>query len=369
MSKVSSIEQYIKEIKKIIKKADENTTIVYRGEDEAYPTHCQPNIFRKCNLSKNKLFEKNLFDEMSSNDLTDGQTYLEKAIDAQHGGFPSRLLDVSYNSLVALYFAVTPETTSPEDKKDGVNGEDGVVYIYSIKKLFCPSGQNINLAYDGIVNRDAKWLCEHNLFQINHKLIDHIKKNKRIIAQQGAFILFQGDLVTPIPKCDFQIIAIDKNSKAEIRRDLKKLFGIHTGSIYPEASNLIKEITDKTYKIHTEDFNFVSELELVINTLERELSYFYEYIINLSFNKCSEGEFLNQIQEIESSIFEYKLDFTELDPYIVNLREKSDKNFEKIIEIRSQYNSLISTFHINIKSHISKFQIQFSEEEMLLGEI
>lgn len=45
---------------------------------------------------------------MSANHLTDGKTYLEIAIDAQHGGFPSRLLDVTYNCIVALYFAITP---------------------------------------------------------------------------------------------------------------------------------------------------------------------------------------------------------------------------------------------------------------------
>ena len=50
---------------------------------------------------------------MSANHLTDGKTYLEIAIDAQHGGFPSRLLDVTYNCIVALYFAIMKVHPTP----------------------------------------------------------------------------------------------------------------------------------------------------------------------------------------------------------------------------------------------------------------
>lgn len=362
MCKVYNLQAYIQKVTDIIKKADGDTTIVYRGEDEVYDTSCQPNIFRKSNLTKNKFFEKNLFSEMSSNDLTDGTTYLEKAVDAQHGGFPSRLLDVSYNSLVALYFAVTPCVNLHENEKDN---KDGAVYVYFIKKLFCPSAENINLAYDNIVNRDTDWLCGQNIFQRNHKLIDHIKKNKRVIAQQGAFILFQGDNATPIPRCDYEKIQIDKNSKYQIRRDLKNLFGIHTGSIYPETANQIKEITNKSYKIDSEEFNFNTELELVINTLERELLYFYKCIVDLTFNKCDEKEILSFIMDIEDTIFEYKLDFIEVNNYIENLKNENNGFLLKISQIRNKYNLLITSFKKNILSHISRLQIEFSEEEML----
>lgn len=369
MCKVSSIEGYIRKVTDIIKEVDEDTTVVYRGEDEVYNTNCQPNIFRKNNLSKNKLFEKNLFDEMSANELTDGKTYLEKAIDAQHRGFSTRLLDVSYNSLVALYFAVTPAIPLPQNEKekeeDGNKPDDGAVYLYFIKKIFCPSGENINSAYDYIVTRKIKWLCEQEIFQKNHKLIDHIKKNKRVIAQQGAFILFQGDEVTPIPECDYQKIIIDKNSKREIQNNLKTLFGIHTGSIYPEATNLINEMTNKSFRIDSEDFNFNTELGLVINTLERELSYFYEEIVNSVFNKCSEDKLLEKINDIENIIFEYKLGFKQLE----RDKEIKVKESEEILKAKRQYNLLIKIFSENISRHICSVGIEFSEGDLLWEDV
>ena len=45
----------------------------------------------------------------------------------------------------------------------------------------------------------------------NHKLIDHIKLNPRIMAQQGAFLLFQGDEGEPIPEYMYKKIRICGN--------------------------------------------------------------------------------------------------------------------------------------------------------------
>lgn len=101
---------------------------------------------------------------MTANHLTNGSTYLEKAIDAQHGGFPSRLLDVTYNCLVALYFAVTPFYTKEEDSEDGP-GNDGMVYIFPMEKMYCPAGNNIVNAYDAIVERKEKWISEERILK------------------------------------------------------------------------------------------------------------------------------------------------------------------------------------------------------------
>ena len=132
---------------------------------------------------------------MSANHLTDGKTYLEIAIDAQHGGFPSRLLDVTYNCIVALYFAImkghptpcyqmdareaalyfaiTPYYTESETSHDN---EDGIVYIFFLEDIYCPTGNNINQAYNACIDHNSDWFSDQELFQKNHKLIDQSRR-------------------------------------------------------------------------------------------------------------------------------------------------------------------------------------------------
>ena len=85
---------------------------------------------------------------MTANHIAKGDSYLEKAINAQHGGFPSRLLDVSYNSLVALFFATTPFYNKIITESDG---EDGYVYVFSLDEMFCPVGDGIKDNYTALI--------------------------------------------------------------------------------------------------------------------------------------------------------------------------------------------------------------------------
>ena len=140
---------------------------VFRGEPDTYPTPCKPFLFRSDILAKNKFFEKNLFGSMRQNKFTGERCYLDNAIDAQHGEFPSRLLDVSYNCLIALYFAVTPFYHHEEEEYDD---RDGMVFVFFANEVFSPSSPNIIENYDAIVNREPSWIQEP-LFQKNHKLL------------------------------------------------------------------------------------------------------------------------------------------------------------------------------------------------------
>ncbi|SCI94354.1 FRG domain [uncultured Clostridium sp.] len=357
--RVKNIGTYIETIKNLTNNISENTVVVYRGENVYYPTYCQPNLFRNNYFKNNKYFERNLLDEMRSNRLTNGNTYLETAVDAQHGGFPSRLLDVTYNSLIALYFAITPSIKKEEWINDG---KDGYVYVYYIKNLFCPSANNINELFDGIVNRKTKWMCDNTIFQRNHKLIDHIKINNRIIAQQGAFILFQGDEVSPIQNSDYKTIVIDGASKEDMRNDLKRLFGIHSGSIYPEIDNLVKDIEVKSDRINNNEFSLDNELDLVINNLTREINYFKEKIIDCSnkFDKDKNEELIDQmikiIMDSERCISYYKEELKELKLY-----ECHNLNIDSTI---INYNKLVYEFVDYIEICIEDFDIEVNIENL-----
>ena len=108
---IENVSEFILRVgEQISSHSDKKVHFLYRGECQRYPNYCRPNIFRKNVLATNPLYEKSLFNTMRQNKLSNNDSYLENAIDAQHGEFPSRLLDVSYNCLIALYFSTKKST-------------------------------------------------------------------------------------------------------------------------------------------------------------------------------------------------------------------------------------------------------------------
>lgn len=276
-STVSNVSEFISRVNDYIKARNQkNVTVVYRGEADIYDMPCRPNIFRKGVMDGSWYFEKSLFDTMRQNKLSGEKRYLDNAIDAQHGEFPSRLLDVTYNCLTALYFAVTPYYHFKEDHLDD---KDGMVFLFFIDEIFSPSARNTNDNYDAIINRDRPWYNGTALFSKNHKFIDHAKLNNRIIAQQGAFILFPGDEPESLPEYMGYGILIPHEAKPFMRRELKQLFGIYTGSIYPEIINLVEELSGKSQRLNTEEFNCKNELDHAVKQLDKELDYYLYYAI------------------------------------------------------------------------------------------
>lgn len=126
---VKSLSEYLEKIKFYTNELEVHTnynSFVFRGETKDYTnTAGQPNLFRPDHHKRYKTqqqYEKNILDEIKVNKITNQENYLNIAIDAQHGGFPSRLLDVTFNSLTALFFATTPHYSQDlysYDKKVG----------------------------------------------------------------------------------------------------------------------------------------------------------------------------------------------------------------------------------------------------------
>ena len=321
--------------------------VVYRGETRDFgKTACQPNVFRNGYLDNNERFEKNILDEMTANHIAKGDSYLEKAINAQHGGFPSRLLDVSYNSLVALFFATTPFYNKIITESDG---EDAYVYVFSLDEMFCPVGDGIKDNYTALISDEYEWYSKKNLFNRNFKLIDHIKTNSRIIAQQGAFILFQGMDAYPVPSNLYKTIKIHKNEKPHIRKQLKDLFGIHMGTIYPEENNLVGEIIGKSKITNSMSFSLENELQLVFKSLENDVDHLLCKIL-LNDN-------VSLIEEFEMTVIWYKIGWIELSKHI-------DSEEKKVIEkFKIKYNNYIN---MAIYKIMKKHQEVFINKKELL---
>ena len=335
-SDIKDVATYIDQVKKLARKKTETNKkieVLFRGECKIYPQFCIPNIFRKNVLSENGLYEKNLFEAMRQNNFSCNTSYLSNAIDAQHGEFPSRLLDVTYNCLIALYFAVTPYYKIDNVKK--YDNESGAVYLIYIEDVFSPSAKNTNDYYDAIISGDSNWFNHCTIFNKNHKFIDHTKLNNRIIAQQGAFILFQGINPSPLPEYMYEKIVIPDKSKSTIREELLSLFGIHNGSIYPEITNYVEILDSKSKKMVNDDFSLDSELTCLLKTLKCDLDYYANQLERIDTNQKDD---FNRF--FERKIKSYKLGFMELYSYLN--RKKGCGNTEKINDYIDIYNQIIN---------------------------
>lgn len=352
---VKTVESYIKRIKQIHKNYS-CSNIVYRGEIEDYKENsCRPNVFRESAFYQNKHYEKNILDEMTALNINNGNNYLFKAINAQHGGFPSRLLDITFNALVALHFAINPHYTKtwPEKIKE-CDQKDGVVYVFFFDEMYCATSDIIQNCYNALIKRDDNYFIDSYIFSQNYKLIDHIKLNDRIIAQNGGFILFPGNEFHPIPDWMFKKIIIPAGSKADIRLELKELFGIDNGTMYPEVSNQVPFITDKSSYINNSEYSNEHEISLFIRFLDNECENFITNTLYSDYLK--KGKDINlivlQYRDFEKKLKIYSEQFEKLYSDLIGDKNNMNNNYLEIS--RKKFNKIINAFQIAVREIIKE---------------
>lgn len=304
--KVETVDEFINCINNKIMKLETNTScrlFTYRGEQIIYSTSGQPNLFRGKTYDKlveSPIYEKNIIDEVLMNKLSEHDNYLQAAMDAQHGGFPSRLLDISFNALIALFFATTPHFHQPIDTHDS---EDGVVIIYAVDKMYSSNSSKLQNFFEEMIDLNSEKSTD-KLHNYVHKFIDYSTINARIQAQQGGFVLFSGLQYNPIPEWKQEKIIISSECKPKIRRDLRNLFGLTIGSIYPESDNLVGYLSEKA-ELLVENSNLLKED--VQYELEKQLKHFLSIIIKIKYEDRSNNPKIvwEKLKEIETYLAGY----------------------------------------------------------------
>ena len=229
----------------------------FRGHSNKDTYKLTPSVFRK---PKGKDAEHILFRELISTNPREFQndtSSLERLARMQHHSCPTRLLDVSSNPLVGLYFACSGserthgEVIALRVKKDIVKffDSDTVSCIANMARLTLsdkekliilenkefPSSQTYKRLLHFIKEEKPYFEPKINKNDLKRVVVVRPKlNNRRILAQAGAFILFgQVDQIDnrKIEGVEVVRIIIDKSSKSTIRKSLDSL-NINEGSLY-----------------------------------------------------------------------------------------------------------------------------------------
>ncbi|NPE57548.1 FRG domain-containing protein [Dickeya dadantii] len=273
---IKSVADFISAVMEMNKDGKKPTA--YRGQSNK-KWRFFPKIFRECGLdeSEHSITRDVLISH--SDEFYNDQSMFDKLVRMQHFGVPTRLLDVTTNPLVALWFAT-------ENEGDNVHGKVSLFFVpkertkyFDSDAVSCISNM-ANLKHEekielfGLANsilsvRDfnnekiVKKLCyfvgmeKPNFKEIinpKHILLPLYVKpklnNKRIVAQSGAFFIF-GDYApneerkeNPIPG---KTLVISSYFKDKIRNELD-LLGVNEATLFPELERTAK-IISRRYEV------------------------------------------------------------------------------------------------------------------------
>ena len=155
------------------------------------------------------------------------KTDIDRMTVAQHYGIPTRLLDVTGNALVALYFAAQPS------KKN----TDGAVYVFRASTTDFRMASTTGRKEGTIISDYHDGPCTD--LPNEPFLVFPSFRTQRQSAQDGSFYMFGNDVkpvrmhVFPESKC--VKVKIPNSGKQDLLAQLEDECNIHKGTLFPES--------------------------------------------------------------------------------------------------------------------------------------
>lgn len=270
---MESLEQYVKEVMEF----PDNYSLLFRGHTNIN-YEIKPSLFRSQNFYKNEYMMYQELVLRCPDDFLKCDSHLDFLVEMQHYGLPTRLLDFSFNPLVALYFACEVKDNTGEVIVYAVKN-DNILYAKdkSVTVRSCLPMMQYERQCDMCNAMNDKFIREKEfgeywnelrmeLPQIESSLDSNLlrwpvfvkptRNNRRIAHQEGAFLLWgldpivyshskdiNADFMGDQEKYRFseddkrKIYYIPSSKKEIILKSLNRL-GINTAYIYPEIDDV-----------------------------------------------------------------------------------------------------------------------------------
>ena len=344
---IDSVSSYIEHIRRIKESADGTSTELYfRGQETEF-WDIEPSIFRDDMLSiEHKLMQIPL--QKSPTEFRDLNSMFDIMTKYQHYGMCTRLLDLTTNPLVALFFACKSHGLEKYDTEDGEVEKEpyGVIYYtdkyypsqstdmeiqiisalasYDLEKENTLSAVLDKLTRDKIIDEKTRnhWLENFsefvNVIQSNYMVMPTYT-NERLRKQSGMFLLAS-------------LFSFNKEN------DVEK-------SVISKAKGKLKEEFNETYFYVSGDNKeaILKELDLYnINeaTLFPELEHQLSYIKYANRNQVNPvTDFTKYEESIVVEVTNVNLEQSELEKYILD-------NFENEIKEVIDQDDIVSILNI-----------------------
>ena len=281
-SKVTTVQGYIEKV--ISERAKGGFEVFYRGHSDKKKYKLEPSLFRK-DEDGNYLYLDNediLFRELivsNSLDFVSDEYTLDRLVRMQHYSLPTRLLDITSNPLIALYFACKSKFGKKEGDKY-VGEEEAEVIIFSLKRAqvkyfdsdtascianlarlpkkeqdqIDPNTDQQTFNEQMAVKRLIHFIKEEKPFFDSRIIPDDIrrilcvkgkKNNDRISSQSGALLLFGLDAVLDEKgTADILVTRISVTNKAAILTELD-ILNINESTVFPYIENSARYVAQK----------------------------------------------------------------------------------------------------------------------------
>ena len=280
---IESVSDFLNDIKGIKNKS--GYTLFYRGHsDKNY--ELKPSIYRNENFIKN---EDKIYRETIAKVPYDfnGKSSIESLALMQHYGVPTRILDLTTNALVALYFACVGD----EDK-------DGEVIVFDIPNesvrffdsdriaILANLAKCDNIFYkNGFLEKYEEYKNDLNILKRKVDLLDSRSLIKSLGLEEGN----QVNSIEEIDKFVSQIKEIDLLTYTEINDKITNFIKEAKDYLKEKESSSSEKEDIKSFFVYQKNISFITKLEdKILSFINEEISW-----INMRYFK----KLLNFIKE------------------------------------------------------------------------